>query len=80
MTAGPVDLRYKFDIDIILYNIWMLPGIVWNCPWFRPIFFLFFLAIQARNNSFLKVCAVYMAVLSRNSWYKILKKDKCKSC
>lgn len=64
MTAGPVDLRYKFDIDIILYNIWMLPGIVWNCPWFRPIFF--FLAIQARNNIiFESVYSVYGSLIQK---------------
>lgn len=66
MTAGPVDLRYKFDIDIILYNIWMLPGIVWNCPWFRPIFFFFFLAIQARNNIiFESVYSVYGSLIQK---------------
>lgn len=61
MTAGPVDLRYKFDIDIILYNIWMLPGIVWNCPWFnvRPIF-------QARNNIiFESVYSVYGSLIQK---------------
>lgn len=63
MTAGPVDLRYKFDIDIILYNIWMLPGIVWNCPWFRPIFFL---VIQARNNIiFESVYSVYGSLIQK---------------
>lgn len=61
MTAGPVDLRYKFD-NII--HIWMLPGIVWNCPWFRPIFF--FLVIQARNNIiFESVYSVYGSLIQK---------------
>lgn len=58
----------------------MLPGIVWNCPWFRPIFFL---VIQARNNIiFESVYSVYIW----QSYPEILdirffkKKNKCKSC